>query len=89
MQLKLERDTTIHVELNQIEIYANVNGERLSVLRNKDTIQELIERGLLNEDKLRESEMPDEVFNYYNHYHGGGRAVQNECLYIKLKHPMF
>ena len=89
MQLKLERDTSIHVELNEIEIYANVNGERLSVLRNKDTIKELIERGLLKEEKLRESQMPDEVFNYYNRYHGGGRAVQNECLYIKLKHPMF
>ncbi len=43
----------MHVELNQIEIYANVNGERLSVLKNKDTIEELIERGLLKEEKLR------------------------------------
>jgi hypothetical protein len=42
VQTKLERDTQIHVELNQIEIYANFNGERLSVLRNKDTIEELI-----------------------------------------------
>ena len=52
-----------------------MNGERLSVLRNKDTIQELIERGLLNEEKLKSSEMPDEVYHYYNHYHGSGRAV--------------
>ena len=89
MQLKLEKDTSVHVELNQIEIYANVNGERLSVLKNKDTIEELIERGLLKEEKLRSQEMPDEVYNYYNHYSGGGRPIQNECLYIKLKHPMF
>ena len=78
----------MHVELNQIEIYANVNGERLSVLKNKDTIEELIERGLLKEEKLRSQEMPDEVYNYYNHYNGG-RSIQNECLYIKLKHPTF
>jgi hypothetical protein len=53
VQVKLERDTSVHVELNQIEIYANVNGERLSALRNKDTIEELIQRGILKEEKLR------------------------------------
>jgi len=57
-------------------------------LRNKDTIQELIQRGLLNAEKLAPLEMPEEVYSYYN----GGSSIgyrAKEVLFVKLKHPMF
>lgn len=78
-----------HIELNEIEIYAAVNnGENFQVLRNKDTIQELIQRGLLNAEKLAPLDMPEEVYSYYN---GGGTTgyKAKEVLFVKLKHPMF
>jgi hypothetical protein len=57
-------------------------------LRNKDTIQELIQRGLLNAEKLAPLDMPEEVYSYYN---GGGNSgyKAKEVLFVKLKHPMF
>jgi hypothetical protein len=57
-------------------------------LRNKDTIQELIERGLLNAEKLAPLDMPEEVYSYYN---GGSISgfKAKEVLFVKLKHPMF
>ena len=57
-------------------------------MRNKDTIQELIQRGLLNAEKLAPLEMPEEVYSYYN----GGSSIgyrAKEVLFVKLKHPMF
>lgn len=60
-------------------------------MRNKDTIQELIQRGLLNADKLTPLDMPEEVYSYYNVGNGGGSASYRakEVLFVKLKHPMF
>ena len=57
-------------------------------MRNKDTIQELIERGLLNAEKLAPLDMPEEVYSYYN---GGSISgfKAKEVLFVKLKHPMF
>ncbi len=61
-------------------------------MRNKDTIQELIQRGLLNADKLAPLDMPEEVYSYYNGGGNGGGSVSyraKEVLFVKLKHPMF
>lgn len=74
------------VELNEIEIYANVNGEKLQALRNKDTIEELISRGLLKKDRLLyKDDIPDELYSLYN----GGSKPPVETLYVKIKHQMF
>lgn len=36
-----------HVEMNEIEIYLNLNGEKMQALKNKDTIKDLIAKGHL------------------------------------------
>ena len=70
-----------HIELNEIEIYLNAK-----ILRNNDTINDLIAKGQLKKSKLRPSEYLDSIFDYWN----GGKVNDplRECLFVKLKHPL-
>lgn len=86
MQAKLEKFTGYHVEINEIEIYINVNGEKSQILLNKDTVYDLVIRGIFKEDKLQVGTEMD-IYSYWN----GGRidSKVREVFYVKIKHPAF
>lgn len=77
-----------HVELSEIEIYNIINGEKVQILKNKDTIAELANRGMIQRERLIPSEYLDPIYSYWN---CGGKASTinplRECLYVKLRHP--
>lgn len=82
--MKLEAEA--RVELNEIEIYLNVHGEKMQALKNMDTLADLVTKGLLKEAKLKPSEYLDTMFGYWNQI--SPKESMRESLYVKLKHPL-
>lgn len=72
----------VNIEMNEIEIYININGEKSTVLKNKEKISDLIQKGLWKEEKLE----PDRE-SYLNYWNGYGIAdTEREYLQVKIKH---
>lgn len=50
--------------MNEIEIYITVNGEKSTILKNKDKVSDLIQRGYWKEERLEPDR--ESYLNYWN-----------------------
>eukprot|EP00347_Sterkiella_histriomuscorum_P021101 403335250 len=87
VQSKLQCYSQHHVELNQIEIYINIMDQKTQVLVNKQTIHDLVIKGLWKEEKLIPKPETEYIYSYWNSKKNDEKI--REILWIKIKHPAF
>ncbi|CDW80562.1 zinc finger (c3hc4 ring finger) [Stylonychia lemnae] len=85
---KLTMAYSYQVELNEIEIYISINGEKTQVLVNKQTILDLVQRNLWKYEKLIPKQQNEfDVYNYWNSEQPDDKI--REILWVKIKHGSF
>ncbi len=60
------------MEMNELEIFIVKADDRLLFLKNKDTVVDLVDRGLWDYEKLKPGHFCSEIFSYWN----GGKLLE-------------